>query len=102
MARFQPKASSSRRGNSSLTHLVSCSSTTSGAAVASQSRRCGMRALTELTFQVATVVGMGRLCGEGGAAAAGRGGVGILHHEHGAGEIFDIIEFRTGQEIERG
>src|SRR5262245_6397365 len=91
------------RGSSSSRHLISCSSTTSGAALFSHAVRCGMRTRSELTLKLATVSTREPLTDrEGAAAAAGGLGVGVLHLERGAHQILDKIDLRARQQIERG
>src|SRR5262245_38579743 len=91
------------RGSSSSRHLISWSSTTSGAALFSQPVRCGMRTRSELTLKLATVSTSRPLADrERAAAAAGGLGVRVLDLERGADQIFDEIDLGAGQEVERG
>src|SRR5690242_2584729 len=69
----------------------------SASQVTAESRRC----LMELTFQVAMRTAADALQREAGAAAAGRGGLGIVDLERRADQIIDEIDFGSGHVVER-
>src|SRR5215217_9114273 len=96
-----PAASTSSRGNCGSWALISCSTTTSGLACSSHARRFPVRLRTELTFQVAIFIAAGSHA-EGVAAAAGRGGVRVVHLERGADHFLDIVELAALEQLQRG
>src|SRR5258708_2725293 len=90
------------RGKPSVITLSSWSRTMSGFAAFSQPARCTIRLRTELTFQAATRTAIDMPSdGEGSAAAAGRGCVGVAHLERGVDKILDEVDLGTGQQVER-
>src|SRR5580698_11060583 len=73
----------------------------SGLACPSHATRFPVRLRTELTFHVAIFIAAGSDA-EGVAAAAGRGGVRVLHLERGADHFLDIVELAALEKLQRG